>query len=183
MDIGGGFPSGELSLGTIDALRPTYYDQLNYKVIAEPGRHFSANSFYLLTRVIGKRVKNRKPCFHINDSLYHSFNCNLMDAISFENSTDQFYSKIDENDQPTAILEQANSTIMGMTCDGMDIIAKNMSIPIDARVGDWLCFGGMGAYTYGCRSKFNGMSSTEKVIRWPTSIKEQKIMSPKILLV
>lgn len=47
-----------------------------------------------------------------------------------------------------------------MTCDGMDIIAKNISVPIDAQVGDWLCFGGMGSYTYGCRSKFNGMSST-----------------------
>lgn len=95
LDIGGGFPSGNLSQMTIDALKTTENDPLKYTVIAEPGRHFAANSFYLLTRVLGKRFKNGKPCYHLNESLYHSFNCNLMDGVSFENNNDQFYSKID----------------------------------------------------------------------------------------
>lgn len=47
-----------------------------------------------------------------------------------------------------------------MTCDGMDIITKSINVPIDMQVGDWLCFNGMGAYTHGCRSNFNGMTST-----------------------
>ena len=64
--------------------------------MAEPGRHLCANSFYLLTRVLGKRVKNGKPCYHLNESLYHSFNCNIMDDVSFENS-DQFYGCVDSN--------------------------------------------------------------------------------------
>jgi diaminopimelate decarboxylase len=76
-------------------LKPTEKDPLGYKVFAEPGRHFSGNSFYLLTRVLGKRLKNGKTCYHLNESLYHSFNCNLMDGVSFENSLNQFYSKID----------------------------------------------------------------------------------------
>jgi diaminopimelate decarboxylase len=83
LDIGGGFPAGELSTNTIEALKPTQNDPLNYRIIAEPGRHFSGNCFYLLTRIIGKRVKSGKPCYHLNDSLYHSFNCNLMDGVSF----------------------------------------------------------------------------------------------------
>lgn len=87
-----------------------------------------------------------------------------MDGVSFENSNDQFYSKIDESGEPSGIFEQENSTIFGMTCDGMDIIAKSITIPIDAKVGDWFCFGGMGSYTYGCKSKFNGMTTTDKVI-------------------
>jgi len=95
LDIGGGFPSGELSEKTLNALKVTEKDPLGYKVLAEPGRHFSGNSFYLLTRVLGKRLKNGKPCYHLNESLYHSFNCNLMDGVSFENSVNQFYSKID----------------------------------------------------------------------------------------
>ncbi len=57
-----------------------------------------------------------------------------------------------------------------MTCDGMDIIAKNIGVPSSLKVGDWLCISGMGAYTYGCRSNFNGMKSTERVIRWPREI-------------
>lgn len=57
-----------------------------------------------------------------------------------------------------------------MTCDGMDVIAKNIAMPIDIKVGDWLCLGGMGSYTYGCKSMFNGMTATDKVVRWPTVI-------------
>lgn len=93
LDVGGGFPSGELNKKTIDALKVTENDPLGYRVIAEPGRHFSGNCFYLLTRVLGKRIKNGKPCYHLNESLYHSFNCNLMDGVSFENSS-QFYSAL-----------------------------------------------------------------------------------------
>jgi len=83
LDIGGGFPSGDLSQKTVDALKITENDSLGYKVIAEPGRHFCANSFYLLTRILGRRTKNGKLCYHLNDSLYHSFNCNVMDGVSF----------------------------------------------------------------------------------------------------
>lgn len=59
-----------------------------------------------------------------------------------------------------------------MTCDGMDVITKTMSVPSSLKVGDWLCLSGMGAYTYGCRSNFNGMKSTERVIRWNSSLEE-----------
>lgn len=175
LDIGGGFPAGELSEKTIDALKPTQTDPLGFKVIAEPGRHFSSRCFYLLTRILGKRVKSGKPCFHINESLYHSFNCTLMDGVSFENASDQFYSKIDENKEPSAIFETRNSTLFGMTCDGMDIITKSINVPIEAQVGDWLCFNGMGAYTHGCKSNFNGMSSTERIIRWPTVVEQETV--------
>lgn len=65
-----------------------------------------------------------------------------------------------------------DSTLFGMTCDGMDIIAKSINVPSTLRVGDWLCVSGMGAYTYGCRSNFNGMKSTERIIRW------QKVEQP-----
>lgn len=55
----------------------------------------------------------------------------------------------------------------------MDIITKSINVPIDAQVGDWFCFGAMGAYTHGCKSNFNGMSTTEKFVRWPTVVPEQ----------
>jgi diaminopimelate decarboxylase len=176
MDIGGGFPSGDLSEKTINALKITEKDPLGYKVLAEPGRHFSGNSFYLLTRVLGKRLKNGKPCYHLNESLYHSFNCNLMDGVSFENSVNQFYSKIDSKSlEPSGIYETHNSTLFGMTCDGMDIITKNINTPVEMKVGDWLCISGMGAYTYGPKSNFNGMRSTEKIIRWNAKLQEDPV--------
>lgn len=72
-------------------------------MIAEPGRHISGNSFYLMTRVLGKRIKNGKNCYHLNESLYHSFNCNLMDGVSFENQNQQFYSRIGKDKEPSGI--------------------------------------------------------------------------------
>ncbi len=171
LDVGGGFPSSDLNSQTINALQITKNDPLGYEVIAEPGRHFSSYTCYLLTRVLGKRSKNGKPCYHLNESLYHSFNCNLMDSVSFENQ-EQFYSKYDiMKQEPSGIFETQNSTLFGMTCDGLDIITKNIGVPSDVKVGDWLCIGGMGAYTYGCRSNFNGMKTTEKIINLPMYLK------------
>lgn len=93
-----------------------------------------------------------------------------MDGISFENSN-QFYSKM-QNKESTSIFETTNSTLFGMTCDGMDILAKNIPVPVEAKVGDWFCFSGMGAYTHGCKSNFNGMLTTENTYRWPAKIGE-----------
>lgn len=87
LDLGGGCPSGDLNETFIDALRETAEDPLGYKVIAEPGRYFSSRSCYLMTRVLAKRIKQGKVCYHINESIYHSFNCILMDNVSFENDS------------------------------------------------------------------------------------------------
>lgn len=84
LDLGGGFPAAEIDYSTLEALKMTKNDPLGYQVIAEPGRHFCSNAGYIFARVIGKRNKNGKICLHINDSLYHQFNCIQMDGISFE---------------------------------------------------------------------------------------------------
>lgn len=44
-----------------------------------------------------------------------------------------------------------------MTCDGYDVIANSMNTP-NMEVGDWIVVGGMGSYTVGPSSKFNGMN-------------------------
>lgn len=52
LDLGGGFPAGEVDSNMMDALLLTKNDPLGYKVIAEPGRHLSANCGYVFTRVL-----------------------------------------------------------------------------------------------------------------------------------
>lgn len=84
VDIGGGLPANKLTKEIVDALQVSKEDPLGYKTIAEPGRFLSSRTCQLATRVIGKRVKGNKVCYHINDSLYHSFNVVLMDGVSFE---------------------------------------------------------------------------------------------------
>ena len=71
LDLGGGYPAGEINNEMLEALKTTENDPLGYKVIAEPGRYLSSNCGYLFTRVIGKRIKNDKTCIHVNDSVYH----------------------------------------------------------------------------------------------------------------
>lgn len=48
-----------------------------------------------------------------------------------------------------------------MTCDGIDVVASNIEVPEELKVGDWICVGGMGAYTYSLSTCFNGMLSGE----------------------
>lgn len=114
-------------------LKATDNDPMGYRVMAEPGRHFSSNSCYLATRILGKRVKNGKTCYHINDGLYHSFNCVLMDGVSFENSADQFYQRWEKKnplfENGKGPITGQYGSIFGMTCDGYDIVCKNMKVP------------------------------------------------------
>jgi len=73
-----------------------------------------------------------------------------------------------------------SSKLFGMTCDGLDIIAKAMDVPQEMKVGDWLCFSGMGSYTYGPRSTFNGMNSTEVIEYWAGELNRK--LSPEVAL-
>lgn len=68
--------------------------------------------------------------------------------------------------------------LFGMTCDGRDIIASNFVAP-EMEVGDWLIFGGMGSYTVGPKSKFNGMEATTKVTVWNQKAQET-VLIPEI---
>lgn len=45
--------------------------------------------------------------------------------------------------------------IWGPTCDGLDRIVEQSTLP-DLQVGDWLLFENMGAYTVAASSTFNG---------------------------
>lgn len=51
LDLGGGFPSGDLSDNLVKNLKKTENNPLGYRVIAEPGRHFSSNTCHLAFRV------------------------------------------------------------------------------------------------------------------------------------
>lgn len=52
-----------------------------------------------------------------------------------------------------------------MTCDGRDVIASNCYVP-EMDIGDWLVFGGLGAYSVGPKSTFNGMEASNRVETW-----------------
>jgi ornithine decarboxylase len=53
------------------------------------------------------------------------------------------------------------STIFGPTCDSIDVICRSVLLP-QLKVGDWLYFNNMGAYTMAAASSFNGFTPSEK---------------------
>jgi ornithine decarboxylase len=56
----------------------------------------------------------------------------------------------------TEILQR--SSIWGPTCDSIDCVCSVAMLPRGLRVGDWLAFDNMGAYTICAASQFNGFS-------------------------
>jgi ornithine decarboxylase len=49
------------------------------------------------------------------------------------------------------------TTLYGATCDGSDIICKEVQLP-ELEIGDWIAFPHMGAYTVVLATGFNGMN-------------------------
>ena len=169
LNLGGGFPSGAITPGLVSTLKSTYKDPLGYRVMCEPGRHFSSLTCFLATKILGKRTKGDKVCYHLNDSLYHSFNCNIMDGSTFENDNEQFYGAWENGILKADEFELTNQlkkgSLFGMTCDGMDVISHNLCLP-EMDIDDWIVLGGMGAYTFGPKSQFNGMQALENIHVW-----------------
>ncbi|NJD18503.1 MAG: type III PLP-dependent enzyme, partial [Gemmatimonadetes bacterium] len=80
LDIGGGFPVrynrhvppfsqlARILSSEIDRLFPK-----DMEILAEPGRFFVATAVTSVAKVIGKAVRDGKPCYYVDDSVYHTF--------------------------------------------------------------------------------------------------------------
>ena len=87
----------------------------------------------------------------IDESLYGAFNCILMDHAEPEPEVNR-----------TRELDWV--TLFGSTCDGGDIIARSIELPCDLKVGDFIEWRGMGAYTMAATSNFNGIQFSKRKI-------------------
>lgn len=176
LDIGGGFIQKEPLLTqvskTILSSLNQYFDweapQKSLLVIAEPGRFIAANVYDLYVSVIGKKKNQNQIKYYVSDSVYGSFNCKIFDYATFQfdikkKGGETHYLRSDTKiptwvdskrvDVPCSPLP---STIFGATCDSLDVIIENVSIP-ELEIGDYLHFHEMGAYTLSAASEFNGI--------------------------
>ena len=119
--------------------------------------------------------------YYVNDGVYGSFNSILFDhakpdpqiAEDFFMEEQQphihMHTQPLQHASPTPIRSLASacgfsaaapamlsSTIFGPTCDSLDVLATDLPMR-ELRVGDWLVFANMGAYTGAAASKFNGV--------------------------
>ncbi|CEM03971.1 unnamed protein product [Vitrella brassicaformis CCMP3155] len=165
LDIGGGFPceveDGGVCEGvvTFPEMAREITDTLDelfdkdVQVIAEPGRYFAGACHTLAVRVFARRAPTETTAdegrylYYVNDGLYGSFNCLLYDHATVTPEL------LREHDGGPVY----RSTVFGPTCDGFDVILKDVMLPI-IEMDEWLVFRNMGAYTTAACSTFNGFS-------------------------
>ncbi|KAK1219460.1 Ornithine decarboxylase [Marasmius sp. AFHP31] len=170
LDIGGGFEDAlfEQSAGVVRVAIDQYFpDRQGIKIIAEPGRFFVSKAFSLAANIIARRaplpdgnvaatqqVDGDQPSvmYYINDGVYGAFNC-----IMFDHQTVHPYVlSLDGSFHVPTTEAQSTCSIWGPTCDSIDCVCPSTKLPNSLRVGDWLGFDNMGAYTVCAASQFNG---------------------------
>jgi ornithine decarboxylase len=153
VDIGGGFSSTEIfDLGPIPEIinngLALYFPETTYKYIAEPGRYFFEHVATLVTPVTGMKGNG----VTISESLYGAFNCVLFDHA--QPMPSDFIMKHQGR--------LVDRMLFGNTCDGGDCISKNIKLPENLEVDDWIVWPRMGAYTFAATTTFNGFKYNER---------------------
>jgi ornithine decarboxylase len=96
---------------------------------------------------------------YINDGVYGAFNCILFD----HQVVHPYVLSMDGSFHVSDSEEKNVSSVWGPTCDSIDCVSPKTILPVGLRVGDWLGFDNMGAYTICAASQFNGFE-VSKVI-------------------
>jgi ornithine decarboxylase len=156
LDIGGGFPAAydrhvrpfaELARkinAEIDRLFPK-----DIQILAEPGRFLVATAATSIARIIGKAVRDGKPCYYIDDSVYHTFS-----GIIFDHC--QYHLKAFRRGRKEIC------AVFGQTCDGLDTISQSEELP-ELELDDLVYAENIGAYSNASSTWFNGFPPAKVV--------------------
>jgi ornithine decarboxylase len=157
LDIGGGFPAPyDQHVRPFAELAKTLnveFERLfppEMEILAEPGRFLVATAATLVVEIIGKSVRNGKPCYYINDGVYGTYSGVLFDHC-------QYHFKAFKNG-PSQIC-----SIFGPTCDALDVVSVAEDLPLNLELGDLLVSENIGAYTIASATNFNGMPQPKVV--------------------
>ena len=149
LDIGGGFPAPYNSaVPRFEALARRINAELDrlfpppIEILAEPGRFLVATAATAIAKVIGKARRNDKPCYYIDDGVYHTFSGILFDHCPYHLKAFR--------QGPTEI-----SSVFGPTCDALDTISLAEELP-DLELGDLVYSENIGAYSHASSTWFNG---------------------------
>ncbi|MBE0540997.1 MAG: type III PLP-dependent enzyme [Verrucomicrobia bacterium] len=156
LDIGGGFPApynkhvkpfrelARVINAEIDRLFAP-----DIQILAEPGRFLVATAATSVARVIGKAVREGKPCYYIDDSVYHTFS-----GIIFDHC--QYHLKSFRKGKTEV------SAVFGQTCDGLDCISQSELLP-ELEIEDLVYSENIGAYSNASATWFNGFPPAKVV--------------------
>ncbi|HEX3001286.1 MAG TPA: type III PLP-dependent enzyme [Methanoregula sp.] len=156
LDIGGGFPvkyhPGIRSIRTLARKLNAEIKRLfpkDMQILAEPGRFLVANACTVVAKVVGKAVRDGKPCYYINDGVYHTYSGQVFDHINY----------------PVLAFRKGEtqiSAVFGPTCDAFDTITLSAELP-DLEIGDFVYSENIGAYSHASSTYFNGFPPAKVV--------------------
>lgn len=156
LDIGGGFPvQYHPEVKSIRILAEKLNAEINrlfpsdIQIIAEPGRFLVANACTLVSKVIGKAFRDGKPCYYINDGVYHTYSGQVFD----------------HNTYPVLAFKPGEtqlSAVFGPTCDAFDTITLSAELP-DLEIDDLVYSENIGAYSIASSTYFNGFPPAKVV--------------------
>jgi ornithine decarboxylase len=156
LDIGGGFPvkyePKVKSFRTLSRRLNTELKRLfppDMEILAEPGRFMIANACTVVAKVIGKAHRDGKPCYYINDGVYHTYSGQVFDhcnypVLAFKDGEEQI------------------SAVFGPTCDAFDTITLSAELP-ELEIGDLVYSENIGAYSHASSTHFNGFPPAKVV--------------------
>ncbi|KAK1833443.1 pyridoxal-dependent decarboxylase [Podospora conica] len=168
LDVGGGFQDANFEAMALSLRRATQQAfSEDVHIIAEPGR-FYARSFYTMAcKVIARRqhfgsdAASRVDMLYQNDGIYGCFMNKVTEREEF-NPT--LVSEGGNNGSTNGSGEKYCYSIWGPTCDSLDCVVDKATMDREVRVGDWLKYPNMGAYTIASSTTFNGFPNTYDVI-------------------
>jgi ornithine decarboxylase len=149
VDVGGGYPD------TLHAHDPVFAActaaiaearrswASRFEVWAEPGRSLAGPAFHLVMNVQARRVHDGVVHYYVDDSVYGSY----LDAATMKRKY---------NFTALGSGEARPSVLFGATCDSVDIIARDVQLPL-LEVGDFIYCIQAGAYTTSLTTGFNGI--------------------------
>ena len=160
IDVGGGFPS--VYPGMEPPALDRYFDAIHRAVESlpisysaelwcEPGRALCAEYSSIVVRVERRRGSE----LYINDGAYGA----LFDAAHVGWRFPVKLLREGEND-----VEMQPFSFYGPTCDDMDHMEGPFELPADAKVGDYIEIGMLGAYGAAMKTAFNGFDAAGVVI-------------------
>ncbi len=153
LDVGGGFPAWYEDdqppplEDYFKSIHKAFEDnslRRDCVLMCEPGRAMVASGCSLLVQV--QLRKGNK--LYINDGIYQSLSETLAGKFKLPARLVNPDRELSSNSQ--------DFTILGPTCDSIDVLPEPFHLPDDADEGDWIEIGQAGAYTNSAATRFNG---------------------------
>ena len=156
IDIGGGFPvKYDPKVKAFKILAKKLNTEIarlfsaDMHILSEPGRFMVADACTVVAKVVGKAVRDEKPCYYINDGVYHTFSGQIFDHCNY----------------PVKAFKEGEtkmSAVFGPTCDALDTITLSAELP-ELEIHDLVYAENIGAYSHASSTYFNGFPPAKVV--------------------